>query len=121
MGTLAWIAGILLALMMGMTGVMKLIGHEMIKENMARLGVSDTLTRLIGVDEVLASGGIVIGLLAGNGNLEWIGFLAGIGVIALMIGALVYHQRAGDPPKEMAGAGMAIVLAVLYLIGIMGR
>lgn len=121
MGALAWIAGIPLALMMAMTGGMKLIGHDMVKQNMARLGVNDTLTRLIGVDEVLASAGLVIGLLAGNGDYEWIGFLTGIAVIALLIGALTYHRRVGDPPKEMAPALMGIVLAVLYLVGIMGR
>lgn len=114
-------AGLVLALMMMGTGVMKLQGHEMIKANMDRLGVNDRLTRMIGIDEVLASIGIAIGLFADGSSWEWAGFLAGIGVILLMLGALFYHQRAGDPQQEMAPAIVALVLAVLYLAGIMAR
>lgn len=115
MAVLGWITGLLLIAMMAMTGVMKLIGHEMVKENMARLGVSDGLTKFIGAAEVAAAIGVLIGLL-GNGDNEWIGFLAALGVIALMVGALVYHNRAGDEPQESAPAAMAIALAMLYTI-----
>jgi len=121
MGVVAGIAGIVLALMMMGTGVMKLRGHDMVKANMDRLGVNERLTRMIGIDEVLASVGIAIGLFADGSSWEWVGFLAGVGVIVLMLGALFYHQRAGDPQKEMVPAAAALVLAVLYLAGIMAR
>ncbi len=115
MAVLGWIVGLLLIAMMAMTGVMKLIGHDMVKANMARLGVSDGLTKFIGVAEVAAAIGVLIGLL-GDGDNEWIGFLAALGVIALMVGAIVYHNRADDEPKESAPAAMAIALAMLYTI-----
>jgi len=111
---LGWIIGLALLAMLLMSGVMKLINHEM-TANLSRLGVSDSLKRIIGGLEVAAAIGVLIGLL-GDGDNEWLGFLAGVGVIALMIGAIVYHQRAGDEPKESAPAAATLALAVLYII-----
>ncbi len=121
MAVVAWMAGLVLALMMFGTGAMKLKGHEMVVETMNRLGVDDPLMRTIGIAEVLACFGVVIGLFADGSAWEWAGFLAGVGVIVLMLGALFYHQRAGDPQKELMPAIAALVLAVLYLAGIMAR
>lgn len=115
MSVLGWIIGLLLIAMLAMTGVMKLINHEMVKVNMARLGVNRNLQNIIGGAEVAGAIGVLIGLL-GDGDNEWIGLLAGIGIIALMVGAIVYHRRAGDEPKESVPAMAVAALAVLYLV-----
>ena len=68
---------------------------------------------------MLGAVGVFIGVI--TADLEWIGLLAGFGLIALMIGAVVYHNRAGDPPKEMAPAVMMMGLSVLYIIALFGN
>ena len=40
------------------------------------------------------------------------------GNMGLMIGAIIYHRRAGDEPKEIAPAGVILVLALLYVIAL---
>ena len=39
-------------------------------------------------------------------------------MIAVAIGAGVYHQRAHDGAREMAGPVMLLALGALYLIGL---
>ena len=120
MGVFAWIVGILLIAMGVMPGSMKLRGHQVSLEIRDHLGVSENLWKTIGGLELAGAVGVFVGLLD-DGSLEWIGVVAALGSIALMIGAFVYHQRAGDGPKDMAPGGTVIVLAVLYLIGIAAR
>ena len=115
MAVIGWIVGLALIGMLLMSGVMKLTNNDMAKANMKRLGVDDSLKNIIAGLEVAAAVGVFIGLL-GNGNNEWLGFLAGLGVIFLMIGAIAYHVRAGDEPKESAPAAMTLLLAALYIV-----
>lgn len=120
MVVLAWVTGIILTLGFLMTGSMKLTGNATILEVAERLGF-ENLRQAIGGAEILAAIGVFIGLLTDGNNLEWVGFLAAIGVILLMIGAVIYHVRAGDEPNDWAPAAVMGVLAVLYIIGIGAR
>jgi hypothetical protein len=74
------------------------------------LGVSAGLTRLIGLAEVAAAAGLVIGIF-------WqpLGIAAAAGLVVLHIGAVGYHARAGDyaDPKARGPAMAPIVLGLV--------
>lgn len=120
MAVLAWITGIILTLGFLMAGGMKLMGQPMALEMADKLGYTN-LRQMIGGAEVLGAIGVFVGILSDDRGLEWAGFLAALGLIALMIGAVVYHLRAGDGPKDFAPAIVLAIVAVLYIVGIGGR
>lgn len=76
------------------------------------MGLSEGLIRFIGVAEVSATAGLVIGLF-------WqpLGVAAAIGLIALFIGAVGFHARAGDfgDSKRVIGGVIPIVLGLISL------
>jgi len=115
MQALLWITGILLGVGFLMSGAMKLMGHAMATEMANKLDFADKL-KLIGGAEMMGGLGALLGLI--GGNWEFAGFFAGIGIVVLMLGALSYHQKGGDKPKDMMPTAMMIVLAVLYLIAL---
>jgi uncharacterized membrane protein YphA (DoxX/SURF4 family) len=94
---------ILVAVFLG-TSVPKLTGQRQMRERMDHIGVSVGLTKVIGVLELAA----VVGLLVG---LFWppAGIAAAVGLVLQMIGAMVYHLRARDP---FSVALMPLVFAV---------
>lgn len=118
MTALAWITGVILIVGFAMAGGTKLMGVAMATEMADRLGYT-RLLRLIGVAEVVGAIGVLIGLV--SADLEWLGVLAALGLIATMVGAVVYHQRGGDGPKDSAPAVVLAVLAVLYIIALFGN
>ncbi|MGH1492415.1 MAG: DoxX family protein [Acidimicrobiales bacterium] len=120
MGVLAWIVGLLLAAGFIAAGASKVMGAPMMVQMRDRLGLSDGLLKGIGGLEILGGVGVFIGLLS-SGDAELLGTAAAIGLIAMMIGAVVYHVRAGDPPKELVGSIMMLVLAILYIILLAAR
>jgi hypothetical protein len=79
------------------------------------LGVSASLTRLIGVAEAAAAVGLVAGIF-------WhpLGIAAAAGLVIVFAGAVVYHGRAGDyaDPKARGGAIGPIVLGLVALAAI---
>ena len=66
--------------------------------------------RLIGVAELAAAAGVLLGL-------SWrpIGTAAAAGMAALLVGALTTHRRAGDPIKEALPAVIGLALSAVYL------
>ncbi|MFG3708779.1 DoxX family protein [Micromonospora sp. NPDC047670] len=104
---------ILAAVFLG-TAVPKLTGQAQMRERMEHLGVSPGLTRVLGVLELAAVAGLLLGLL-------WapLGVAAAVGLALQMVGAVVYHARAKDPaamtltPAVFAVAALA--LAYLHL------
>ncbi|MEV7268121.1 DoxX family protein [Micromonospora aurantiaca] len=92
------------------TAVPKLTGQAQMGERMDHLGVSPGLTRALGVLELAAVAGLLLGLL-------WppLGIAAAIGLALQMAGAVVYHSRAKDPaatiltPVIFAVAALALV------------
>ncbi|MGI9612061.1 MAG: DoxX family protein [Acidimicrobiales bacterium] len=115
MEVLEWITAIMLVLGIGMAGVMKLMQNEMATDIADRLGYRDRMT-IIGVAEVAGAIGVVIGAI--SSDLEWIGVLAAIGIILLMAGALMHHQRAGDSGKDLAPPAVLALVAVVYIIAL---
>lgn len=88
----------------------KLLGHPKMRQSAGRFGIPWPRYRLIGVAELAAAAGIVIGLW-------WhpLGLAAAAGMILLLIGALLTHRRAADSGKEMAPALLGLVIAIAYL------
>jgi uncharacterized membrane protein YphA (DoxX/SURF4 family) len=66
--------------------------------------------RLIGVAELAAGAGVLIGLW-------WhpLGVAAAAGMVLLLIGALITHRRALHSAKEMAPALLALAITLAYL------
>ena len=107
-GVLGTIIAIVLAVAFLAAGVAKLQGVPQMKQNLSRLGVRRPLPTAIGALEVLAAVGLLLGFFA-----TWIAVLAALGLTMLMIGAVVFHVRAGDGP---AGFGAPALLGVLALV-----
>lgn len=66
--------------------------------------------RLIGVVELAAAAGVLIGLF-------WtaLGLAAASGTALLLVGALATHRRAGDSLKHAAPAVVALAISLAYL------
>lgn len=120
MGVLAWITGVLLSLGFLASGGGKLTKQKMATDVAQRLGYSNLLVP-IGAAEVAGAVGVFVGLVSDDKGLEWLGLLGGIGLLVTMVGAVIYHLKGGDAPKEAAPAVVLAVLCVLYLVAIMGR
>ncbi|MEM9564553.1 MAG: DoxX family protein [Actinomycetota bacterium] len=115
MNIVAWIVGLLLAGGFFAAGGAKVRSLEPMVASRDRLGVSPGLFTAIGGLEILGAVGLIIGL-TGDGNVEWIGTLAALGLIIVTAGAIVYHRRAADPPQESVPAVAMLVLSVLYIV-----
>lgn len=114
MGVLIWIATAVLVLVVGGIGTMKLINHEVAIEQAVRLGY-ENIRIPIGIAEVLVAGGVLIG--AAVTSFQWLGAVAAVGTIVMMIGAATYHLRAGDR-FELIPSVVVTIVSVLYLVAI---
>jgi uncharacterized membrane protein YphA (DoxX/SURF4 family) len=109
MDTALWVIQIVLALMFGMAGVMKLSKSR--ADLQPRLpwveDFSDGTVKLIGAVELLAAIGLV--LPAATGILPWLTPLAAAGLAVVMVLAAITHLRR----KEFQGV---VVNAVLFAL-----
>lgn len=105
------VLGILLALAYGMSGVQKIVGAKMAIASADHVGASHGLYKVVGALELLAAIGLLVGLAV------WpLGVAAGIGLVLLMVGALVFHIRAGDKIAQFAPAVVLGLVALLEVI-----
>jgi len=88
----------------------KLLGHPKMRQSAEHFGIGWPRYRLIGVAELAAAAGILIGLW-------WhpLGVVAAAGMGLLLLGALITHRLAGDSAKEMAPALLALAVTIAYL------
>ncbi len=88
----------------------KLLGQPKMRQSAAHFGIPWPRYRLIGVAELAAAAGILIGLW-------WhpLGLAAAAGMTLLLLGAMITHRRAADSGKEMAPALLALALTIAYL------
>lgn len=112
-----WVVQILLGLMFGLAGAMKMSKS---KEELApRMPFVEDFSpgaiRLIGALELLAAIGLVVPLLVGiaPGLTAW----AAVGLVLVMIGATLTHLRR----KEPQAIGMNLVLLALAAFVALGR
>jgi DoxX-like family len=116
MGAFVFIAAIVFSVLLGLAflgaGLTKITKQPMMVESATHLGFSVTQYQLIGVLEVLAAGGLLLGLWVAP-----LGIAAAVGLVLLMAGAVFFHLRTGDGPNiyaAPAGLGvLALILAVL--------
>ena len=107
------VLAVLLALVFAAAGVPKITGAKSALENADHLKVGHGLWKVIGVLEVLAAIGLIAGLWV------WpLGVAAGIGLVLLMAGAVMYHVRNGDSAQKFSPP---IVLALIALAEVIVR
>lgn len=101
---------LLLAAACLLPGAAKLLGHPRMRQSAEHFGIRWHRYRLIGVAELAAAAGILLGLW-------WhvLGVAAATGMILLLLGALVTHRRAADSGKDMAPAMVAFAITLAYL------
>jgi len=102
---------LLLAAACLLPAVGKLLGHPKMRHSAAHFGIPWSRYRLIGVAELTAAAGILVGLW-------WhpLGVTAGAGMALLLVGALITHRRAADGGKEIAPALIALAITIAYLV-----
>ena len=101
---------LLLAVLCLLPAAGKLTGRSKMRQFAEHFGIPWPRYRLIGVAELAAAAGILIGLW-------WhpLGLAAAAGMALLLLGALITHRRAGDSAKEMAPALVALAVTIAYL------
>ncbi len=104
------IISLLLAAACLLPAVGKLLGHPKMRQSAAHFKIPWPRYRLIGVAELAAAAGILIGLW-------WhpLGLAAAAGMALLLLGALITHRQAADSGKETAPALLALALTLTYL------
>jgi uncharacterized membrane protein YphA (DoxX/SURF4 family) len=88
----------------------KVLGHPKMRQSAARFGISWPRYQLIGVAELAAAAGVLIGLW-------WhpLGLAAATGMALLLLGAIIAHRRAADSGKDMAPALVTLAITLAYL------
>jgi uncharacterized membrane protein YphA (DoxX/SURF4 family) len=88
----------------------KLTGNPKMRQSAGHFGIPWPRYRLIGIAELAAAAGVLIGLW-------WhpLGLTAAAGMALLVLGALITHRRAADGGKEMAPALLALAITIAYL------
>jgi hypothetical protein len=107
----AAILAVLLALIFFALGTAKILALQPMRERAAEVGFSATAYRRIGLLEVAAAIGLLIGLVE-----PLIGTLAGAGLLPLLGGAVVAHLRKGQGPQKFAPAVLVGLVVAIYLI-----
>jgi uncharacterized membrane protein YphA (DoxX/SURF4 family) len=104
------IVSLLLAAVCLLPAAGKILGHPKMRQSAARFGISWPRYRLIGVAELAAGAGVLIGLW-------WhpLGLAAAAGMALLLLGAVITHRRAADSGREMASALLALAITLAYL------
>ncbi|GAA4846054.1 DoxX family protein [Kitasatospora terrestris] len=110
MSVAATVLSVLLALVSLAAGAPKTLLKGPASAGLQQAGLSAGLIRFIGLAEVAAVVGLVVGVF-------WapLGIAAAIGFAAIMVGAVAFHAKAGDyaDPETRGGAVAPIVLALL--------
>jgi uncharacterized membrane protein YphA (DoxX/SURF4 family) len=104
------VLSLLLAAICLMPGSAKLLAHPKMRKAANHLGFPWRGCQLIGIAELAAAAGVLIGLC-------WhpLGVAAAAGMALLLTGALLTHRRAGDSAREIMPALFALAITIAYL------
>jgi hypothetical protein len=105
----------LLVVAFAAAGSAKLAAVPAMRDRAAHVGFSVSAYRWIGLLEVLAVLGLLVGVFV-----PLIGALAAAGLLMLLGGALVTHLRSGDGVREIAPAIVLGLMTLAYLILVVG-
>lgn len=111
----AWVLSFVLAIPFVAAGGAKLADEAGMVRGRVHLGIGGGLHRTVGLLEVVAGMAVLVATVVG-GAFDWLGFAAAVGLIALMMGAVAYHRRAGDRWADTVPALVMAAIAVLYLV-----
>ena len=105
------ILSLLLAALCLMPSFAKLSAQPAMVASADHFGIEWPRYRLIGVAELAAAVGLILGLV-------WhpLGVAAALGMALLVGGAVVMHLRAGDSLKHMGPALVILLVTVVYLV-----
>ena len=103
----------LLVLVCVFLGSAKVLAVPAMRERAAHVGFTVDQYRVLGVLELAAAAGLVIGLAAPT-----LGTLAACGLLLLLGGAFASHLRAGDRVPGLAPALLVGVLTAGYLVSL---
>ena len=92
-------------------GSAKLLAHPKMRKAASHFGIPWSRYRLIGAAELAAAAGILLGI-----RWPFLGVVAAVGMVLLLLGALLTHRRAGDPAKEAMPALLVLLLTIAYLV-----
>jgi hypothetical protein len=109
---LVWTTTVLLVVGVGGVAMMKVTSNEEVVKQAKRLGY-EPVRKATGYAELAGLVGVVIG--AANSDLQWLGISAATGIAGMMLGAIVYHRRAGDIWPTTPSIVMLISAAV-YIV-----
>lgn len=101
---------VLLAVIFAALGAAKVAAIAPMRALAADAGFSVTAYRSIGALELLGATGLLTGLAV-----PFIGGLAGAGLLALLVGAVITHVRNGDPARKLTPALACGLLVAGYL------
>ena len=107
------LAGVLV-LAFGVLGSAKVAASPAMRARAEHVGFSMDAYRWIGVLEILAVLGILVGVVV-----PLIGALAALGLVVLLAGAVTAHLRNGDGWRELAPAGVLGAVAVAFVIAVL--
>ncbi len=113
MNIVLWILQVVLALAFAMTGISKLTQPK--EKLAAQMGwveeFSQGTVRLIGLVELLAAIGLLLPAL--TGILPILTPLAALGLVLVMVGAMLTHQRRKETP--MVGVNLVLLLLAAFV------
>ena len=105
------VVSVLLALEMAVTGGPKVLQLRAVRASAEHLGVSVALDRMIGLAELAAAAGLLLGIAY-----PALCIVTGAAVCFLMCGAIGYHIKAKDNLLAMAPAVFTAALAVAVVV-----
>lgn len=112
MSVIVAIASGLLAVVMAVTGILKVVGHESMRDNAEHFGFSMQAFKLLGLAEIAGA----IGLIAGN---WWtaLGVISALAILLLLVGAAILHLHVDKSVKPAAPAVLCGALAAFVAAG----
>lgn len=105
------ILGVLLAVAAAVSALGKLRRLPSVVATMHGVGVSDRGMVVLAIAELAGALGLAVGIW-----LSVLGVLAAAGLTLYFLGAVIAHLRVKAPAKDVAPAGIILVLAVAVLV-----
>jgi len=105
------VVSILLALEMAVIGAPKVVQLSAVRSGAEHLGVSGALDRTIGVAQMAAAAGLLLGIA-----FPALSVVTGAAVCLLMCGAVGYHIKAHDRIMAMLPAVVTAAVAIVIVV-----
>ena len=105
------VVSMLLALEMAVVGAPKVVQLSAVRASAEHLGVGVALDRTIGVAQMAAAAGLLLGIV-----FPPLSVVTGAAVCLLMCGALGYHAKAKDNLLAMAPALLTVALSIAVVV-----